>query len=578
MLNQSKFIVENFKLLKEKSKGITVLLVEDNPLIRAEYVTLFSKIFDKVDSRENGLDGLHAFLLHKYDFIITDVEMPVMNGLEMTRQIKKNHPSQPILLLSGHQDQAVLYESIQLGICGYLFKPFDMVQMLNTLNRLVTRITMERENLLYSERLEELVKKKSDEALAIYTIDGVTGLFSLARLQQDVLDTTYKSLAILKVKNFKAQNDFHGYDVGDSILKQTANIAQEYLFNHESLLEEVKIYRMGGSHFALLSNSNAKSLQILTENIIKIFESTEINVNHNLTYFEMNGAVVSRKKKLTLSDADTALRIASKLGKVIIYETNEDVLKTRALKLQCSDSIKRALLENRVVPFYHGILDNETKKIYKYEALARLIMPDGNIVAPGTFLPISKQTKTYNKITMAIIRKALLDFRDSECSLSLNLSIDDINDRRTREFVFEQIALFPEPSRLVFELLESENIGAYNEVKTFFSKIKAFGCKVAIDDFGSGYSNFEHIAKLDLDYIKIDGSLIVAIEHEVASRTIVEMLSAFAKKMKIKTIAEYVSSEAISDMVNAIGIHESQGYFFSQPSPYHDSMKIVQAV
>ncbi|DAB39486.1 MAG TPA: hypothetical protein CFH83_00470 [Sulfuricurvum kujiense] len=98
--------------------------------------------------------------------------------------------------------------------------------------------------------------------------------------------------------------------------------------------------------------------------------------------------------------------------------------------------------------------------------------------------------------------------------------------------------------------------------------MKHYGCKVAIDDFGSGYSNFEHLAKLNIDYIKIDGSLILGIEDTLISQVIVEMLSDFARKMGIKTIAEFVSKESISAKVNAMGIDESQGFLYGQAIPH----------
>ena len=102
--------------------------------------------------------------------------------------------------------------------------------------------------------------------------------------------------------------------------------------------------------------------------------------------------------------------------------------------------------------------------------------------------------------------------------------------------------------------------------------MKTYGCKIAIDDFGSGYSNFEHLIQLNVDYIKIDGSLISNIDTNKASQTIVEMLAQFASKMQIKTIAEFVSTDSIKDVVETIGINESQGYLYSQPIPFHHSM------
>ena len=567
---------ESIKLLKAKAKDLKILLVDDDPLIRKGYLDFFGRIFDNIDNRNNGKEGLEAALNKQYDLVISDVQMPVMNGLEMIDKIKQRDSDQSTLLISASHDPDVLYNSVKLGVDGYIFKPIQIKLALEVLDKIVSKILMEKENRMYKQHLEELVIEKSRQAIETYTVDGISKLYSLAKLQQDIIEPNNNSLAVIKIKNFKVMNDFYGYDIGNNILKQTAELLNKIVLKNEFIANSI-LYRLSGAHFAILSPLDGEHLEQYIEKIIHEIESTEVDVNNQLMYLEMNAGIVSRKDEITLAHADSALRTAEKYGKIVIYKRDENLVKLHASQLQCNDMIKRALIENRFVPFYHPIVDNKTNQIKKYEALARLIMIDGEVIFPSCFLPVSKQTKAYNMISVAIIGKALEDFHDSECSVSLNISMDDINHIPTREFIFEQITLFPEPSRLVFELLESENIESYNEVKEFFSKLKQLGCKIAIDDFGSGYANFEHIAKLNVDYIKIDGSLILGIENEFLSLTIVEMLSTFAVKMGIKTIAEYVSNDSISNIVNSIGVNESQGFLFGEPVPYNDSMKYIQS-
>lgn len=575
MFTGQKNFIEAFKSLRTKSKNLSILLVEDDPLIRAEYVNFFGRIFYSIDKKNNGAEGLDAVLTKQYDLIITDVQMPVMNGLDMIKKIKEIYPKQPTLIVSAFQDSDILHKSVQLGVDGYIFKPMDMEVTISLLDKIVSHIIAEKDAELYKNNLEELVIVKTNELLSSYTIDKVTNLYSLAKLQQDIAISKDESLTIIKIKNFKSLNDFYGYEIGNSILLQIANLLSK-MFLKNPLIAHSKLYRISGTHFAILTSLDAVVLVNFIEKIVHEFESTEVVVHNQLMYLEMNAAIVCRTDGITLSDADKALRMAEKNSKVVIYKKDKNLIKAHALNLQCNDSIKRALIDERFVPFYHPIVDNKTNSIRKYEALARLIMPDGEIISPGCFLPVSKQTKTYNMITIAIIKQALQDFRDSECSVSLNLSMDDIQNKNTREFLFKQISMFPEPSRLIFELLESEHIDHYEDVDNFFLELKQFGCKVAIDDFGSGYANFEHIAKLKVDYIKIDGSLIMEMENKITSLTIVEMLSSFALKMGIKTIAEYVSSDLISKIVNSIGIHESQGFLFGEPIPYDTSMKYIK--
>jgi EAL domain-containing protein (putative c-di-GMP-specific phosphodiesterase class I) len=120
-------------------------------------------------------------------------------------------------------------------------------------------------------------------------------------------------------------------------------------------------------------------------------------------------------------------------------------------------------------------------------------------------------------------------------------------------------------SKITLEILESEEIYDYEVVKQFIKEVRRFGCKVAIDDFGSGYSNFENILALDIDIIKIDGTLIHRIDHDSHAELIVRTIVAFAKEAGFKTVAEYVHSDSILKMAEAIGIDYAQGYYIGKP-------------
>ena len=119
--------------------------------------------------------------------------------------------------------------------------------------------------------------------------------------------------------------------------------------------------------------------------------------------------------------------------------------------------------------------------------------------------------------------------------------------------------------KVVFEILEDENIKNYNLLSTFIDEVKILGCKVAIDDFGSGYSNFEHLLKMNVDYLKIDASLIKNIATDENSYKITKTIIEFAKSLNLKTIAEYVENKEIFELTKKLGVDYSQGYYFSEP-------------
>jgi len=131
--------------------------------------------------------------------------------------------------------------------------------------------------------------------------------------------------------------------------------------------------------------------------------------------------------------------------------------------------------------------------------------------------------------------------------------------------IYEEVKKFPEPERIIFELLESESMEGYEEAQRFVETIKSFGAKIAIDDFGTGYSNFSYLATLQPDFIKIDGSLIRKLPDDEKSYQIVKSIVQFSKALGVGTVAEFVSSEEVFNVANNISIDQFQGYYFGKP-------------
>jgi len=201
----------------------------------------------------------------------------------------------------------------------------------------------------------------------------------------------------------------------------------------------------------------------------------------------------------------------------------------------------------------------------KYEALIRLKQSDGSILSPYFFLEPAKKAKLYSKLTEIMIEKSFKKFADLEYDLSINLCLQDIQSDQVRSLLIKSLNKYKCGSRVVLEIVESEGIENFDELKSFIVEVKKYGCKIAIDDFGTGYSNFCYLAKLDIDYIKIDGSLVDNIDKDMTQKITVQSILLFAKNMNIKTIAEYVENENIYNMLVELGVDFSQGYYFSKP-------------
>jgi len=259
-----------------------------------------------------------------------------------------------------------------------------------------------------------------------------------------------------------------------------------------------------------------------------------------------------------------------------IIDINLDVLTSAYLfedtkrMIKTIKTIKNALDSSSVVPFYQPIIANSNGAVVKYECLVRIIEKDGTVIAPMDFLPIAKQIKLYPDITKEVLKHAFADYEKLQTPFSINLSVDDIENDEITSLIFQMLKEQPEiGSQLTFELLESEQVENYELINDFIMNIKKFKTKIAIDDFGSGFSNIDHITRIKIDYLKIDGSLIKELPANEVNCMAVDAIVSFAKKMGVETVAEFVHSQEVYQAVKEAGITFSQGFLLGKPEPLH---------
>jgi EAL domain-containing protein (putative c-di-GMP-specific phosphodiesterase class I) len=251
----------------------------------------------------------------------------------------------------------------------------------------------------------------------------------------------------------------------------------------------------------------------------------------------------------------------------IIYDQKSHMDDEYLHNMQMHHILKDALAKDLVTPFFQPILDIKTNHIEKYETLMRIRKEDGTYYMPSEFLHVAKHSKIYSKLSMSLIQKAFETFQISSNSFSINLSFLDMTNPITTTFILEKLEEFNVGPWVIFEILESDGIENYDAVIKFIDKVKAYGAKIAIDDFGAGYSNFERLTELRVDFIKIDGSLIKNLDKNEEMKVIVKTITSFAKELGIRTIAEYVHSQEILASVQELGIDYAQGFFIGHPAP-----------
>ena len=395
------------------------------------------------------------------------------------------------------------------------------------------------------------------EKLAYF--DQLTSLPNRQKILLDINEKSPTACVIFNIDEFKEINDFFGTVNGDKILQEIAN----WFLNID-----FESYRINGDEFAILyyDDISIEDLKSTLENLLSLFEKELFHIEDELIHVQFSVGIAKVKDNL-LTKADIAVHSAKENKiRISIYEENANIEQKFKKNIAIAAAIREALLENRIICFYQPIVDLKTNTIAKYETLVRMIDKNNQIIPPLDFLRIAKKTKLYSYITKEVIRQACKTFENRKEYFSINLSIDDIKDASTVQEIINTIIKTKTASRIIFEILESEGIENYDEVVNFITQIKALGAKIAIDDFGTGYSNFEHILKLNVDFIKIDGTLIKNVVHNEKHKIIVETIVDFAKKIKAKTIAEFVSDEAIYLTIKEIGVDFSQGYYTGKPA------------
>ena len=395
------------------------------------------------------------------------------------------------------------------------------------------------------------------EKLAYF--DQLTSLPNRQKILLDINEKSPTACVIFNIDEFKEINDFFGTTNGDKILQEIAN----WFLNID-----FESYRINGDEFAILyyDDISIEDLKSTIENLLSLFEKELFHIEDELIHVQFSVGIAKVKDNL-LTKADIAVHSAKENKiRISIYEENANIEQKFKKNIAIAAAIREALLENRIICFYQPIVDLKTNTIAKYETLVRMIDKNNQIIPPLDFLRIAKKTKLYSYITKEVIRQACKTFENRKEYFSINLSIDDIKDASTVQEIINTIIKTKTASRIIFEILESEGIENYDEVVNFITQIKALGAKIAIDDFGTGYSNFEHILKLNVDFIKIDGTLIKNVVHNEKHKIIVETIVDFAKKIKAKTIAEFVSDEAIYLTIKEIGVDFSQGYYTGKPA------------
>jgi diguanylate cyclase (GGDEF)-like protein/PAS domain S-box-containing protein len=412
--------------------------------------------------------------------------------------------------------------------------------------------------------------------------DFLTGLANRRRFEQELSREAGRvarygapgAVLLVDLDNFKGVNDAFGHKAGDDLLKGVAG-ALRHRIRQTDLLA-----RIGGDEFGvLLPEADADQAQVVANGIVKALgqhvavlgdQSIPVTASVGLAMFDRLSATE------VLACADVAMYEAKEAGRnrVALYRPGRGRQGPVSVRQAEAERLRTALEEGRFVLYGQPILDLREGAVRQYEVLLRLRDDEGGEpLTPSTFLYVAERFGLIQAIDAWVTSRAIELIAESERAghplvLHVNLSSKSIGDPRVTALAESALTgAGIDPSRLVFEMTETAAIANNEEARAFAHRLRARGCRLALDDFGAGFGSFFYLKNLPFDYFKIDGDLIRGLATSPMDQLVVAAIVGIARGMGKKTIAEFVTDDETIRLIGKAGVDYAQGYHVGRPRP-----------
>ena len=334
-------------------------------------------------------------------------------------------------------------------------------------------------------------------------------------------------LVYMKLDEFNIIKELFDMKTIEKIEDELSQIIQK---NFPKEYNAQKVYQLGNGEFALVLKENV--LEDFSAFVKKIkrfqkFIKDEVIDLGDFAYDVALNISISYSDEYLLEDAQLGIKRLEEtkntfiIANYLVVKENEKIQKN----MQTLSMIKTAINKGNIISYFQAIIDNKTQSVSKYESLVRLVNEEGKVISPFFFLDTAKKGKYYTQITQIVLINSFKALQMTDKDISINLSAIDIELESIRDEILLLLEKYKaDTHRVVFELLEDENVKDLGLIQSFITEVKKYGVKIAIDDFGSGYSNFERLLEYQPDILKIDGSLIKNIQDDAYSLSIVKTI------------------------------------------------------
>ncbi|XOV79923.1 MAG: EAL domain-containing protein [Aestuariibacter sp.] len=440
--------------------------------------------------------------------------------------------------------------------------------------------------LLFGSIVDITKRKQSDISLRyMATHDSLTGVYNRRHFEAKLIDYLSKkdeddfelTLLYLDLDQFKTVNDSCGHKAGDVLIKQLAQRLNDVVA-HRGMLG-----RMGGDEFSvMLSSEHAASGMVIAHQLLNVVRDYRFVWDNRIFTLGVSIGLVEyhadiHNAEQLMSMADSACYLAKQQGRdqIHVYSREDARVQEYEADLDSISLINDALEHHHFVLYYqHYNPLQKMKQGYHYEILLRIQKDNGELIPPIAFLPAAERYNLSARIDRWVLESYLRWLAENPAHLTnltmanINLSGVSLADGDLKLFFLNAFEKYAIPyHKICFEITESMAIVKLHETLEFINTFHDLGCKFALDDFGIGFSSYEHLKKLPVDYVKIDGSFVKDILVDPIDMAMVGSMKDVAQAMGIETVAEYVESAEIMTELGKIGVDYAQGYGVSKPAP-----------
>ncbi len=374
---------------------------------------------------------------------------------------------------------------------------------------------------------------------------------------------------LVAIRNLSQINETSGFDIGDEVISAIGGRLRQFM------REDDLICRFSSNQYAIIIHDCVKGdLEVATQRFIQAIRDQVIGTSTGpvSATISIGGLeLLENDHSLNKVIASTMEALDSALDKTYDcfepYKHGQDIDLIRRRNMEISKYIMDALNEKRMLLALQPIVNSTTEVVSFYEILLRIQNPDGSIISAGEFIPIAEQLGMSRLIDYRVLELSILYAKKTpDVDLSLNISGLTCGDKEWVDML--GLLLHNDKDlakRLMIEITETAVIEDIDVTIDFVQKVKKLGCKVAIDDFGAGYTSYKSIRQLDVDVVKIDGNFIENITKNKKDQIIVKSLITLCNELGIETVAEFVTDQDAADMLREFGVTYLQGFFFGKP-------------